>query len=274
MNVRKAQKHMQRATELLNQGQLGFGGPNKRTHPMETRSVNRQKKNKESVVEEDFECPVCLEYKPDKECVMICIQGHSICTSCRANYKQRGIDTCPLCRQSFLYDFVGNCPEMKEFFSDLTKNEVLITRDEGKWKVFHISDVSEKGKFICEIVNTGIEFFQLRTTQSQFITLRLHLSKLFFPTLNGKNNVIAQEFAKVVKLRKDKNVNVDMDMAVWTPNGKGQLYCVLTPAKVMYDQDQMPQEISKIIGTIELYNWKQDFYNSKRHFPEQVERAD
>ena len=26
MNVRKAQKHMQRATELLNQGQLGFGG--------------------------------------------------------------------------------------------------------------------------------------------------------------------------------------------------------------------------------------------------------
>ena len=25
MNVRKAQKHMQRAAELLNQGQLGFG---------------------------------------------------------------------------------------------------------------------------------------------------------------------------------------------------------------------------------------------------------
>ena len=30
MNVRKAQKHMQRAAELLNQGQLGFGGPTKR----------------------------------------------------------------------------------------------------------------------------------------------------------------------------------------------------------------------------------------------------
>ena len=42
----------------------------------------------------------------------------------------------------------------------------------------------------------------------------------------------------------------------------------------MYDQDQMPQEISKIIGTIELHNWKKAFYNSKRHVPEQVERVD
>ena len=28
-NLRKAQKHMQRATDLLNQSQLGFGGPDK-----------------------------------------------------------------------------------------------------------------------------------------------------------------------------------------------------------------------------------------------------
>ena len=52
-NLRKAQKHMQRATDLLNQGQLGFGGPpEKRTHEMETRSVKRQK------AIELFECPI------------------------------------------------------------------------------------------------------------------------------------------------------------------------------------------------------------------------
>ena len=38
-NLRKAQKHMQRATELLNQSQLGFGGPSNRAT---TRSMTRK----------------------------------------------------------------------------------------------------------------------------------------------------------------------------------------------------------------------------------------
>ena len=43
-NLRKAQKHMQRARELLNQSQLGFGGPGKRAT---TRSQTRKMEEKE-----------------------------------------------------------------------------------------------------------------------------------------------------------------------------------------------------------------------------------
>ena len=42
-NLRKAQKHMQRAKELLNQGQLGFGGPD----GVETRARKRKRKERE-----------------------------------------------------------------------------------------------------------------------------------------------------------------------------------------------------------------------------------
>ena len=45
MNVRKAQKHMQRATELLNQSQLGFGGTD--DHRPITRSQTRKMEEKE-----------------------------------------------------------------------------------------------------------------------------------------------------------------------------------------------------------------------------------
>ena len=54
-NLRKAQKHMQRAKELLNQSQLGFG--------VETRS------NKRKLAEEKIEiiCSICFEDITDKD---------------------------------------------------------------------------------------------------------------------------------------------------------------------------------------------------------------
>ena len=52
-NLRKAQKHMQRATELLNQSQLGFGAPpessskRKREHVSEERiETNKEMRDK------------------------------------------------------------------------------------------------------------------------------------------------------------------------------------------------------------------------------------
>ena len=48
-NLRKAQKHMQRATELLNQGQLAFGGPD----GVETRAQKRQRKELEELEEKE-----------------------------------------------------------------------------------------------------------------------------------------------------------------------------------------------------------------------------
>ena len=49
MNVRKAQKHMQRATELLNlEGQLGFGGPDDRV-------ITRAMKRKMEALEEELQ---------------------------------------------------------------------------------------------------------------------------------------------------------------------------------------------------------------------------
>ena len=44
-------------------------------------------------------------------------------------------------------------------------------------------------------------------------------------------------------------------MTVLTPRKK-PLYCVLTPLKVTYDQDQNPMKINKIIGRVRLENWK------------------
>ena len=48
-SLRKAQKHMRRATELLNQGQLGFGGPD----GVETRAQKRQRKELEELEEKE-----------------------------------------------------------------------------------------------------------------------------------------------------------------------------------------------------------------------------
>ena len=145
---------------------------------------------------------------------------------------------------------------MKEFFDVLQNNEVLITRENGKWKVFHVSDVSEKGDFICEIVKElWSNHVDLNIRQNQLIR-EGRLTDLYFPPLIGLHNVLARNFAERVQIRKDRNLDVTMYMSVWTPNDKGRLYCVLTPLNIIYNQDQMPKEISKIIGTIKLYNWK------------------
>jgi hypothetical protein len=42
MNVRKAQKHMQRATELLNRGQLGFGSGDDTRKRAQKRSMKEE----------------------------------------------------------------------------------------------------------------------------------------------------------------------------------------------------------------------------------------
>ena len=57
-NFRKAQKHMQRATELLNQeGQLGFGGPD----GVATKKRKREEIEQAQGSQEPIQCGICLE---------------------------------------------------------------------------------------------------------------------------------------------------------------------------------------------------------------------
>ena len=64
-NLRKAQKHMQRATKLLNQGQLAFGGPD----GVETRAQKRQRKEleKEALEKEALKQELQKKQKVDGE---------------------------------------------------------------------------------------------------------------------------------------------------------------------------------------------------------------
>ena len=57
-NLRKAQKHMQRARELLNQSQLGFG--------VENRS-KRRKIAEEKIVAKEIICSICFDDITDKD---------------------------------------------------------------------------------------------------------------------------------------------------------------------------------------------------------------
>ena len=57
-NLRKAQKHMQRATELLNpESQLGFGGPD----GVATRKRKREAIEQAQGSQEPIQCGICLE---------------------------------------------------------------------------------------------------------------------------------------------------------------------------------------------------------------------
>ena len=84
--------------------------------------------------------------------------------------------------------------------------------------------------------------------------------QLYFPPYNDQfdkdeNNGWAQDFAKAFESRRKANWDIDLNMTVLTP-WKKLLYCVLTPLRIIYDQDQDPMKIDKIIGRIKLKNWK------------------
>ena len=114
-NLRKAQKHMQRAKELLNQSQLGFG--------VETRS------NKRKLAQEKIEilCSICFEDITDKDMadVHYChpvenkvdstiktVPEHWFCKNCLEQWINAGYDNCPNCK--------GPCIAL------LTKNKVRL----------------------------------------------------------------------------------------------------------------------------------------------------
>ena len=257
-NLRKAQKHMHRARELLNQeGQLGFGGPD----GVETRAMKR-KREEDTPFVNGFECPICLEHITDEhKCVMVCTNKHAICTECSSIMKQTNVDRCPMCRQYLVkYDFKGNCYEMAKFFDTLTQNEVLITMRGGRWEVFHLSG-KKKGNFIC-----NAQFPRLATYQVAAIKKGWEVpSQLLFPPYSGPTGELMREFTKAFKLRQENNFDMDLNMMLETP-GKEKLYserklfCVLTPTEVKYDQDR----IVEIIGKIKLQNW---FRNFKKYVP-------
>ena len=113
-NLRKAQKHMQRARELLNQSQLGFG--------VETRSRSNKRK-----IAEEITCSICLEDITDKDMadVHYChpeenkvnstiktVPKHWFCKDCLEQWMNAGHDNCPNCK--------GPC------IAFLTKNKVRL----------------------------------------------------------------------------------------------------------------------------------------------------
>ena len=252
-NLRKAQKHMHRARELLNQeGQIGFGGPD----GVETRAMKR-KREEDTPFVNGFECPICLEHITDEhKCVMVCTNKHAICTECSSIMKQTNVDRCPMCRQYLVkYDFKGNCYEMAKFFDTLTQNEVLITMRGERWEVFHLSG-KKKGNFIC-----NAQFPRFATYQVAAIKKGWEVpSQLLFPPFSGPDGELMREFTKAFKLRQENNFDMDLNMMLETP-GKEKLYserklfCVLTPTEVKYDQDR----IVEIIGKIKLQNWFRNF---------------
>ena len=103
-NLHKAQKHMQRATELLNQSQLGFGAP--------TRSKKR-KLAEEKIVAEEIICSICFDDITNKDMadVHYChpvenkvdstiktVPEHWFCKDCLEQWINAGYDNCPNCK--------------------------------------------------------------------------------------------------------------------------------------------------------------------------------
>ena len=147
-NLRKAQKHMQRATELLNQGQLGFGAP--------TRSKKRK-------IAEEIICSICFDDITNKDMadVHYChpvenkvdstiktVPEHWFCKDCLEQWINAGYDNCPNCK--------GLCIAL------LTKNKVRLRSIPQKelTKVLNekqMNKVNESQKEIMEKLNNPAE---------------------------------------------------------------------------------------------------------------------
>jgi len=67
-----------------------------------------------SLLEKIPECPVCLERFQKDRPIFICIFGHHICGSCKAN-KIKAIKVCPTCQRPFS----GRAHDFEKFVSDI-----------------------------------------------------------------------------------------------------------------------------------------------------------
>ena len=286
MNVRKAQKHMQRATELMNQGQLGFGDdtherapkrvrrndeydPIIRTrHQTENGKVNAPIQNKNNpFTHAAFDCPTCLLKKSRSECAMICPKGHAICLECTKKLKEL---LCPLCRcRNYLGNkFVGNCQIMYNWFTNLQDKDTQVTI--RMHEVFDIWNLyinrqkdkapaleSNQKKFVCEVFQTSYdpncsknEKVFVRDKSENEITFA---KNLYFPP--GYTNRTQESFAEEVRFREMRKLNTNMNLLLMPTSGgmfsdNSKVPCVLQCSEVVYSSDARPSKIIQIVGTI------------------------
>ena len=207
-NLRKAQKHMQRARELLNQSQLGFG--------VETRSRSNKRK-----IAEEITCGICLEDITDKDMadVHYChpvenkvdstiktVPEHWFCKDCLEQWINAGYDNCPNCK--------GLCIAL------LTKNKVRLRSIPQKelTKVLNekqMNKVNESQKEIMEKLNNPAEL------PSIDITLKIEQVRH-----SHRRNEIRLECT----LDQDNNGNFELIQKAhydeWTKQNKGRLAIV------------------------------------------------
>jgi hypothetical protein len=285
MNVRKAQKHMQRARELLNpESQLGFGaGDDKRERAQKrktkeesiirTRSqrelgrveVNKRDENN-PFTHSTFECPLCLLKKNRSVCVMICPKGHAVCLGCAKKIQEL---RCPMCRsKNYLRDkFVGNCEIMYNWFTNLQHKDTQVTirRHEvfDEWHLY-INPQKDKApalesnqKYLCEVFQTSYdpncsknEKVFVRDKSENEITFA---KNLYFPP--GYTDRAQESFAEEVRFREMRKLNTNMNLLLMPTSGgmssdNSKVPCVLQCSEVDYSSNAGPSKIIQIVGRI------------------------
>ena len=284
MNVRKAQKHMQRARELLNpESQLGFGAGDdereraqKRKMEEEDLIIRTRSQRKNGRVEgtdqnennpfiySKFECPLCLFKKSRSECVMICPNGHAVCLGCTKKITKF---LCPICRsKNYLTDkFVGNCEIMYNWFTNLKHNDtqVTISSDDGKIWNLYINPQKDKApalesnqkKFVCTLYESrgawlkNEEVFVHDKSENEITFPK----NLYFPP--GYTDRTQESFAEEVRFREMRKLNTNMNLLLMPTSGgrfadNPKVPCVLQCSEVVYSSNAKPSKIIQIAGKI------------------------
>lgn len=241
MNVRKAQKHMQRAADLLSPIKHEFG--------VETRAKRRKKEEENKV--KLFECPVCLQDDLSADqCIMVCVHEHYVCISC---FPKIIHGKCPNCKVRFSGESAVIYDLMVYLITEPKFLVIIESTSDDKWDLWGVDELRESKEWKCSIRCDPIHKLEQSDRNyfaytSKDVSKISHVNNLYLPVAPADVDRFVKEFG----FRFDNHLKININLTLIPDGTDKEIKFVLDAREFKMDKEENKW---KIVGFVDQFGW-------------------